>query len=139
MINAFIGAPTTVETGANLLFTGTRAATRASQMCNGGWLYHADGSGQFLITKPGIYKVDFTGVVTAAAAGEIELEVRTNGEALTGLSMAEAIAAADDPANVAAQGFIVVPCMASITVTVANVSGTDITVNSASLTLSRVC
>ena len=138
MINAFIGTPVVVEAGENLLFTGGRAATRASQICNGGWLYHAYGSGQFMISKPGIYKVDFTGVVTAAAAGDVTLEVRTNGEALAGLEMSETIAAAG-LANLAAQGLIVVPCHASVTVTVANESGTDVTVNNASLSLMRVC
>lgn len=139
MINAFVNVPVDVAVGAILPFAGSRAVTNASRICNGGWLYHADGSGQFLINRPGIYKVDFSAQVTAAAAGDITLVLNTNGEPLSGTAMGETIAAAGDLANVSASALIVVPCGASQTVTVSNTSETEITVNAASLVITRVC
>ena len=77
--------------------------------------------------------------VTAAAAGDIELTLNTNGEALAGTQMGETIAAADDLATLSTSALIVVPCGASVTVTISNASATAITVNSASLVITRVC
>lgn len=139
MINAFVNVPVDLSVGAILPFAGSRAETNASRHCNGGWLYHADGSGQFQLTRPGIYRVDFSAEVTAAAAGAIELTINTNGEALAGARMGETIAAADDLANVSTSVLIPIPCGASVTVAVANASEAEITVNSASLVITRVC
>ena len=139
MINAFVNLPVDLAVGAILPFAGARAITNASKVCNGGWLYHADGSGQFQITRPGIYRVDFSAEVTAAAAGDIELTLNTNGEALAGTRMGATLAAADDLANLSTSALIVVPCGASVTITVANASVGEITVDSASLVITRVC
>lgn len=139
MINAFVNIPVDLAVGAILPFAGARAITNASKVCNGGWLYHADGSGQFQITRPGIYRVDFSAEVTAAAAGDIELTLNTNGEALAGTRMGATLAAADDLANLSTGALVVVPCGASVTITVANASVGEITVDSASLVITRVC
>lgn len=139
MINAFVNIPVDLAVGAILPFAGARAITNASKVCNGGWLYHADGSGQFQITRPGIYRVDFSAEVTAAAAGDIELTLNTNGEALAGTRMGATLAAADDLANLSTSALIVVPCGASVNITVANASVGEITVDNASLVITRVC
>lgn len=139
MINAFVNTPVDLAVGAILPFAGARAITNASKVCNGGWLYHADGSGQFQLTRPGIYRVDFSAEVTAAAAGDVEMTINTNGEALAGTRMGATLAAADDLANLATGALVVVPCGASVTVTVANASAAEMTVNSASLVITRVC
>lgn len=139
MINAFVNIPVDLAVGAILPFAGSRAVTNASKVCNGGWLYHADGSGQFQITRHGIYKVDFSAEVTAAAAGDIELTLNTNGESLAGTRMGATLAAADDLENLSTGALVVVPCGASVTLTVANASATEITVNNASLVITRVC
>lgn len=139
MINAFVNVPVDVAAGAIIPFAGSRAVTNASRICNGGWLYHADGSGQFLVSRPGIYKVDFSAQVTAAAVGDITLAFNTNGEPLAGTIMGETITAVDDLVNVAASALVVVPCGASQTVTVSNTGAAEITVNAASLVITRVC
>lgn len=139
MINAFVTIPTPVAAGANVLFPGSRARTNNSCYCNGGWLTHEDGSGQFLISRPGIYQVSVGAQVTSATAGTVAtLALTTNGEALAGTAMAETITAAGDVAQLATSAMIRVPCGASITVGLANVGDTEITVNAASLTLIRV-
>lgn len=139
MINAFVTIPTPVAAGANVLFPGSRARTNNSCYCNGGWLTHEDGSGQFLISRPGIYQVSVGAQVTSETAGTVAtLALTTNGEALAGTAMAETITAAGDVAQLATSALIRVPCGASITVGLANVGDTEITVNAASLTLIRV-
>ena len=138
MINAYISTPTLVEAGANVRLPNTRAVSRGCTTCNGGWLYHADGSGQFLLTKPGVYRVSFTATVTSAAAGEVSFGINANGERFAGSGMGATLAA-DGLANLASEVLVVVPCNASITVSVANDSAADVTVNSASLVITRVC
>lgn len=138
MINAFINAPVTVAANAIVPFAGSRAVTRASCQCNGGWLYHADGSGQFQLTKPGIYHVEFYAQVTSAAAGSATFAINTNGEALAGTEMGTTLAAAG-LGDIGTSALIVVPCGASVNVTVENTSAAAVTVNAASLVITRVC
>ena len=139
MINAFVNVPVAVAAGASVPFAGTRAQTRSGCRCNGGWLTHNDGSAQFLISRPGIYMVSVGAQVTSATAGDVAtLAITTNGEALAGTTMAETITAAGDVAQLATTALLTVPCGASITVALANTGDADITVNAASLVLTRV-
>lgn len=139
MINAYVTTPVAVAAGANVLFTGSRARTNGSCYCNGGWLTHEDGSGKFLISRPGIYLVGVGAQVTSAVAGtDATLAITANGEALAGTAMAETITAADDVAQLATTALVRVPCGASITVGLANTGADEITINAASLTLIRV-
>jgi hypothetical protein len=139
MINAYVTTPVAVAAGANVIFTGSRARTNGSCYCNGGWLTHEDGSGKFLISRPGIYLVGVGAQVTSAVAGtDATLAITANGEALAGTAMAETITAADDVAQLATTALVRVPCGASITVGLANTGADEITINAASLTLIRV-
>lgn len=138
MINAFVNTPVLVNPGDIVPFAGSRAVTKASCLCNGGWLYHADGSGQFQLTKPGIYHVEFHAQVTSAAAGDVTFTLNTNGEALAGAEMGTTLAAAG-LGDIGTSALIVVPCGASVNVTVENTSAAAVTVNAASLVITRVC
>ena len=139
MINAFVATPILVAAGARVPFAGHRAKTRGSCYCNGGWLTHEDGSSQFLIARPGIYMVSVGAQVTSATAGDVAtLALTTNGEALAGTTMAATITAADDVAQLATTALLTVPCGASITVGLANTGEADITINAASIVLTRV-
>ena len=139
MINAFVATPILVEAGDRVPFAGHRAKTRNSCYCNGGWLTHEDGSGQFLIARAGVYMISVGAQVTSAVAGDVAtLALTVNGEALAGTEMASTITAAGDIAQLATTALVAVPCGASITVGLANVGTTEITVSAASLTLVRV-
>lgn len=139
MINAFVSTPVVVAANALVPFAGSRGRTRGSCTCNGGWLNHNDGSGQFLISRPGIYLVSVSAQVTSAtAATDVTLALTTNGEALAGTIMAETITAADDVAQLATTALVTVPCGASITVGMQNLSADEVTINAASLVLVRV-
>ena len=139
VINAFVTIPIDVAAGANVLFAGSRARTNTSSCCKGGWLNHEDGSGQFLISRPGIYLVSVGAQVTSETAGAIAtLSLSANGEPLAGTEMAETITAAGDVAQLATTALVRVPCGASITIGLQNTGEEEITVNAASLTLVRV-
>lgn len=139
MINAFVTVPVDVAVGARVPFAGSRAKTRSSCRCNGGWLTHDDGSTQFLVSRPGIYMVSVGAQVTSDVAADVAtLAITANGETLAGTTMAETITAAGDVAQLATTALLTVPCGASITVGLANVGAAEITVNAASLVLTRV-
>lgn len=139
MINAFVNNSITVAANAIVPFSGSRAATRSSCTCNGGWLYYAPGSGQLQLTKPGRYKVDFSALVAASAAGNVTMTLTSNGEALAGTGMGATLAAADDTANLSTNAIVEVPCGASVTLAVLNTSATSITVDDASISITREC
>lgn len=139
MINAYIATPVDVLAGAAVPFASSRAKTRGSCLCNGGWLAHDDGSTQFLLARAGIYMISVSAQVTSATAGaDATLAITTNGEPLAGATMAETIAVADDVAQLATTVLIVVPCGASITVALSNVGADPVTINAASLVITRV-
>lgn len=139
MINAFVATPILVEAGDRVPFAGHRAKTRNSCYCNGGWLTHEDGSGQFLIARAGVYMIGVGAQVTSAVAATVAtLALTVNGEALAGTEMAATITAAGDIAQLATTALVTVPCGASVSVGLANTGDADITVNEASLVLTRV-
>lgn len=138
MINGFVNVPVLVPADNIIPFAGSRAETKNSCVCNGGWLYHAEGSGQFLLTKPGIYHVAFGAQITAEAAGDATFTINSNGEAIAGSEMGVTLAAAG-LGNISRDVLVVVPCGASVTITVENTSATGITVNAASIVIVREC
>jgi hypothetical protein len=77
--------------------------------------------------------------VTSAVAGDVAtLALTVNGEALAGTEMASTLTAAGDIAQLATTALVAVPCGASVTVCLANTGDADITVNEASLVLTRI-
>lgn len=139
MINAYLTTPVEVLAGALVPFASSRARSNGSCVCNGGWLNHSDGSGQFLVTRPGVYLATVGAQVTSDTAGDVAtLSLTLNGEAIPGTAMAETITAAGDAAQLATSALIRVPCGASVTVGLANTGTADITVNAASLVLIRI-
>ena len=137
MVNLFVNTPAVVEADNNILFNGVRAATKNSLCCNHGWLGFGVGSGLIQLTKCGIYKIDFGAQITAAAAGDAEFAITVNGETLAGTQMGETLAAAG-LATIGTTALIPVECDGSLTITVRNIGDTDVTVNAATITVTRV-
>lgn len=139
MINAFVATPILVEAGDRVPFAGHRAQTRSSCRCNGGWLTHEDGSTVFLISRPGVYMIGVGAQVTSAVAATVAtIALTVNGEELAGTEMASTLTTAGDIAQLATTALLTVPCGASVTVGLANTGDADITVNEASLVLTRI-
>lgn len=139
MINAFVATPILVEAGDRVPFTGHRAQTRSSCRCNGGWLTHEDGSTVFLISRPGVYMIGVGAQITSDVAATVAtIALTINGEELAGTEMASTLTTAGDIAQLATTALLTVPCGASVTVGLANTGDADITVNEASLVLTRI-
>lgn len=139
MINAYNLSPVSLAAGSTLQFSASRGVTNSCRVCNGGWLYYADGSGQFLLTKPGRYKISFSGQLSADVAGAVTLSMTVNGEALGGTSMGATLAAVGDLATVGSEALIVVPCGASLTIGVQNTGDIDTTIVNAGIVITREC
>lgn len=138
MINSFVNTPVSVAPGATLVYQGHNVRSRSCRCNNGGWLFAPDNSGQFMISRPGVYKIEFSAQVTAATAGPVTMELRSNGAAIPGTKMGETISAANGTAQIATSALIFIPCNTSVTVTAANTGAAAITVNASSIILSRV-
>lgn len=136
MINSVNPIPQDVAVGANLVFTTDRVRTRACAC--GGWLQHDEGSGVFTLARPGIYKVDFNANVTAAAAGATTLAIESNGEVVQGTEMDYVVAVVGDYQNVSASTLIVVQPYSSRSVSVANISVAEVTVDDANIIITRI-
>lgn len=136
MINSVNPIPQDVAVGANIVFTTDRVRTRACAC--GGWLQHDEGSGVFTLARPGIYKVDFNANVTAAAAGATTLAIESNGEVVQGTEMDYVVAVVGDYQNVSASTLIVVQPYSSRSVSVANISAAEVTVDDANIIITRI-
>lgn len=137
MINSVNVAPQNIAVNGNVLFATDRVRTNS---CNcGGSIQHDAGSGLFTLVKPGIYEVQFNANVTAAAVGALALSVRANGEAVGGTEMDYTVATANVYQSVSASTLIRVPCGASKTVSVANISQSLVaTVKDANIIIKRI-
>jgi hypothetical protein len=136
MINSVNINEQDVAVNANVVFDTDRVRTRACGC--GGWLLHDVGSGTFDIVRPGIYKVDFNANVTAAAAGDTTLAIQNNGVTIGGTEMDYVVAVAGDFQNVSASTLVVVQPYGSRTISVANISATEVTVDDANIIVTRI-
>lgn len=124
MINS-VGVPQqSVAVNGNVLFAVDRVRTNACGC--GGSIQHDAGSGQFVLSRPGIYEVEFNANVSATVAGATALAIRSNGEAVGGTEMDYTVVTANTFQSVSASTLIRVPCGASKTITVGNVSPSTI-------------
>ena len=136
-MNAFINTPVIVEDGAAVVFQGLNFASRGCWANNGGWLFAPQVTGQFTLTKPGTYRIAFTGVVTGFA-GNVQLEMDLNGAAIPGTDMQTTLAAATGFTQVAATAEVVVPAGGNGYVTIRNITGDAVTIDNASLVITRI-
>lgn len=120
----------------NIVFDTDRVRTRACGC--GGSIEHDNGSGVFTLRKPGIYKVDFNANVTATAAGDVTLAIQSNGETVAGTEMDYVVTVADDYQNVSASTLIVIQPYSSKTISVANISAIDVSVDDANIIITRI-
>lgn len=122
MINSTNVAQQSVPVNGNVLFATDRVRTNACGC--GGSIQHDAGSGQFVLSRPGIYEVEFNANVSATVAGPTALAIWSNGEAVGGTEMDYTVVTANTFQSVSASTLIRVPCGASKTITVGNVSHT---------------
>ena len=135
MIDAINEIAQNVNANSNVLFSNSAIRTSSASCC--GWLQHDEGSGQFTLTKPGIYEILFNGNVTSATEGAITLALKSNGEQLTGTEMDSTVVTANTYSNVSANRYVKV-CGGSRTITVSNVGTLATLVKNANIMIKKV-
>lgn len=122
LINSTAIAPQTVAINQNVLFTNDKiqASKWGCQGCCRKIIEHDSGSGQFIITQGGIYRVLFSANVTSAEIGNAIIDIESNGEAVLEGQIQEPIATANTYQHIMTFVDIVIPCGTSKTITIGN-------------------
>lgn len=130
MIDAVNVAAQTVNVNSSVLFGATRIKTGCT-------VRHEPGSGRFVLTKPGVYRVTFNANISTTAAGTALLNVTQDGEAIAGASInATTVAGASLPVSVTT--LVRVYCCDS-SVSVTNLSTVEVNVTDANIVIDRLC
>lgn len=130
MIDAVNVPLQTVEVNSPVLFVATRIKTGCT-------VRHEQGSGRFVLNKPGIYKVTFNGNISTAAAGTAILNITQDGESVSGARI-NAITTAGGSIPVSVTTLLRVYCCDSA-VSVTNLSATAVDITDANLVIDRLC
>lgn len=133
-------AAQTVAANGNVVFGETEIP------CNRGYVIHREGSGLFTLRSAANayfsrYVVTFGGniaVPTGGTVGEVSLAIAINGEALATSSMISTPSAIGDFNNISRTETITVPNGCCLTISVKNTSDQDVTVQNATINITRV-
>lgn len=132
----------TVLTQGTVLFSTDRIKSRRGDACNGGWLVHDAGSGQFTLVNNGcgcdVFEILFNTNLTSATVDPLALVIQANGEAIGGTEMDYTPAAADVYESVSASTLVKVAQGASVTITVKNISASSVLVKDANIIIQKV-
>lgn len=109
-------------------------ATRIKTGCT---VRHEQGSGRFVLNKPGIYKVTFNANISTVAAGTAILNITQDGEAIAG-GRINATTVANGSIPVSVTILLRVYCCDSA-VSVTNFSATAVNVTDANMVIDRLC
>lgn len=143
MINSVSVPVQTVNANNIVIFTTDRVRSNRCNGCNGGWLYHDTGSGQFqLVNKScntSVFEISFNANVTSATTGALAFAIQSNGEAIGGTEMITTIDTADAYQNISASTLVKVPSGASTTISVSNISTLTALVEDANIMIEKVC
>ena len=136
MIDAVNVATQAVATNGTVVFANTRIHTGCSAR-------HEQGSGRFVLLKPGIYEVEFNANVslpTGATVGPITLDIIQDGEAIAGSKMIFTPAAVNEIGNVSATVLVrVYECGCCASLAVRNDTPSAINVQDANFVITRHC
>lgn len=142
MINA-VGVPAQeVLTQGTILFSTDRVRSRRGYACNGGWLVHDAGSGQFTLVNNScgcdVFEIQFNTNLTSSTVGSLALVLQANGEAIGGTEMDYTPASANIYESVSSSTLVKVPRGASLTITVKNISASSVLVKDANIIIQKV-
>lgn len=123
MLQAITVTPQTVEADNNVLFLNNKITTRTCGCC--GVITHEEGSGLIELHAPGIYKIEFSANITAAAPGALVLAIEANGERLPETDMDYTVVVANTYMNVSTETIVKVR-NGTKTISVGNYSAADL-------------
>lgn len=133
MIDAVNVPVQTVTPQGSVLFNNTRILTGCSAR-------HEQGSGRFVVLKPGIYAIFFGGNVsipTGGAVAPIQLDLTADGEAIAGSRMMTTPAAVATPLHLTSSVLVRVYCDCCVSLGVKNSGTGDIAVQDANFVVIR--
>lgn len=131
MVNAVNTAAQTVAVGSPVLFGSTRIQTGCT-------VRHEQGSGRFTFTRPGIYKVTFSGTFGTTEASTAILDVTQDGENVASAEIQATTAASPAVLSDSVTTLIRVYCCNS-SITVINNSTVPLTISNANIVIDRLC
>ena len=135
MIELINTAVQTVPVGQSVVYNSTPVRGGCAER-------HREGSAQITLTKPGWYRVEFSGniaVPTGETVGDISLGITYDGEVLGGSLMRVTPAAVEEYFNVSTQHYVDTYCNCCVNVGVQNTSDIPILVDNPNITIVRVC
>ena len=142
MINSISLLAQTILSQGIVLFPTDRVRSNRSNACCGGWLFHDLGSGQFTLTNKGcgcdVFEIQFNANLTSATIDALSLVIQSNGEAIGGTEMDYTPAAANVYQSVSASTLVKVPAGSSVTITVANISASDVLVKDGNIIVKKI-
>lgn len=136
MIDSVYDIPQTVIQNGNVLFASDAVRTASANCC--GWLQHENGSGQFTLTKSGIYEIMFNANITSATAGALALIMKSNGENLIGTEMDYTVATANTYQNVSTSRLVRVCNDGARTITLTNITANNMLVKNANIIIKKI-
>jgi hypothetical protein len=131
MVNAVNVAAQNVAVNSPVLFGATRIKTGCT-------VRHESGSGRFVLTRPGVYRVTFSGAISSSTAGIAVLNIAQDGEAVPAAQIQNTVAVS--PAIITADVSTLVrvyDCGSTISIT--NQSTIPLTITNANITIDRLC
>lgn len=129
MVNAVNVPLQAVAVNAPVLFASNRIITGCTTR-------HEQGSGRFTLTKPGIYRVTFSGTLTADADGTAILNINQDGEAIAGAQIQQTVGTT--PVSNSVSTLVRVYCCNS-SVSVTNAGTASVNVANANFIVERLC
>ena len=121
-----------VNANASVVFINDRIKTGCT-------VRHEAGSSRFTIAKPGIYKVTYSSIVTAADAGTAILNIVQDGEAIPGAQIQAGVGATDiEAVSVTTLVRVCHQCSCS-NISVVNDSTIPLTISNANIVIDRLC
>ena len=142
MINAVVVPAQEVLTKGTILFSTDRVRSRRGDACNGGWLVHDAGSGQFVLVNNScgcdVFEIQFNTNLTSTTVGSLALVLQANGEAIGGTEMDYTPSAANVYESVSASTLVKVPRGTSLTITVKNISASSVLVKDANIIIQKI-
>lgn len=137
MINS-VAAPQTVAVGENIIFTRDRVRTVSCRTCCG-WLQHAEDSGLFILSKAGIYDIEYNADIASAIQAPLILQLKINGEPIPASQSIFTEWQGNTLGHVNNRILVEVPCGSSLTITLGNTStAADIDVDVANIIIQKV-
>lgn len=142
MINSISSVAQEVITQGTIPFTADRVRSNRSNACNGGWLSHDVGDANFTLTNCSrccdVFEIQFNANLTSETVGALALVIQADGVAISGTEMDYTPATASVYDSVSASTLVKVPPCSSVTISVKNISASNVLVKDSNIIIKKI-